>query len=118
MSDCGMEMPRYKCHKEVWALKIAQVIRVQEPTFMSAVCKGCEELRNNCGHCERCLWRKEHRNPGYVIVPEEQRYARFCVDRTYVEKHKPEAGGYYVVYADGYKSFSPAAAFEEGYTRL
>jgi len=24
----------------------------------------------------------------------------------------------YVVYQDGYKSFSPAAAFEEGYTRV
>jgi len=33
-------------------------------------------------------------------------------------KHKPEVGGYYVVYADGYKSFSPAQAFEEGYTRV
>lgn len=36
----------------------------------------------------------------------------------YVAKHKPEVGGYYVVYEDGYKSFSPASAFESGYTRL
>lgn len=34
------------------------------------------------------------------------------------EKHKPVVGGYYVVYEDGYASFSPAKAFEEGYTRL
>ena len=27
-------------------------------------------------------------------------------------------GGYYVVYEDGYKSFSPAGAFESGYTPL
>ena len=33
-------------------------------------------------------------------------------------KHDPQAGGYYVVYADGYQSFSPAQAFEEGYTRI
>jgi hypothetical protein len=33
-------------------------------------------------------------------------------------KHSPEAGGYYVQYKDGYTSFSPAEAFEEGYTRL
>jgi site-specific recombinase XerD len=38
------------------------------------------------------------------------------VRHDYVHKHKPEAGGYYVVYADGYKSYSPAKAFEEGYT--
>ena len=30
----------------------------------------------------------------------------------------PEVGGYYVVHKDGYKSFSPANAFEEGYTRI
>ena len=34
------------------------------------------------------------------------------------EKHKPEVGGYYVVYEDGYKSFSPAEPFEAGYTRV
>jgi hypothetical protein len=33
-------------------------------------------------------------------------------------KHQPHAGGYLVVYEDGYQSFSPAKAFEEGYTRL
>ena len=36
----------------------------------------------------------------------------------YMHKHKPEVGGYYVVYEDGYKSFSPAGAFESGYTLL
>ena len=36
----------------------------------------------------------------------------------WVTKHKPEVGGYYVVYGDGYRSYSPARAFEEGYTRL
>lgn len=33
-------------------------------------------------------------------------------------KHEPLIGGYYVVYDDGYASWSPAKAFEEGYTRL
>jgi hypothetical protein len=33
-------------------------------------------------------------------------------------KHKPEVGGYYVVYEDGYASYSPARAFEDGYTRI
>lgn len=40
------------------------------------------------------------------------------VDRAYMDKHKPQAGGYYVRYADGYESWSPADAFEEGYTKV
>lgn len=30
----------------------------------------------------------------------------------------PEPGSYFVVYEDGYQSWSPAAAFEKGYARL
>lgn len=33
-------------------------------------------------------------------------------------KHHPKAGGYFIVYDDGYQSWSPGKAFEEGYTRL
>jgi len=33
-------------------------------------------------------------------------------------KHKPEVGGYLVQYEDGYRSYSPAKPFEEGYTRI
>jgi plasmid stabilization system protein ParE len=33
----------------------------------------------------------------------------------YVDKHQPQAGGYYVRYEDGYESWSPAEAFESGY---
>lgn len=42
----------------------------------------------------------------------------------WLQKHQPGAGiqsfsgGYYVRYADGYASWSPAEAFEEGYTRV
>jgi hypothetical protein len=32
-------------------------------------------------------------------------------------RYKPVPGDFYVVYADGYKSFSPRKAFLEGYTR-
>jgi hypothetical protein len=55
---------------------------------------------------------------GALIYPEEKRYAPFHVPQDYIEKHSPQVGGYYVVYKDGYKSFSPADAFEEGYTRI
>lgn len=53
---------------------------------------------------------------GAIITPVDERYAPFKVEREYCEKHKPADGGYYVVYEDGYKSFSPANAFEGGYT--
>lgn len=38
------------------------------------------------------------------------------VTEEYMKKHRPQVGGYYVLYDDGYHSFSPAAAFESGYT--
>ncbi len=55
---------------------------------------------------------------GVIITPEEKGFAPFRVEREYVRKHEPQAGGYYVVYQDGYKSWSPADAFEEGYTLI
>lgn len=33
-------------------------------------------------------------------------------------KHRPQPGGYYVIYQDGYTSWSPAEAFEDGYSRI
>lgn len=36
----------------------------------------------------------------------------------YFAKHRPEAGGYFVVYDDGYQSFSPAKAFLDGYAKI
>lgn len=40
------------------------------------------------------------------------------VDHEYMNKHRPFVGGYYVRYSDGYQSYSPAEAFEGGYTVL
>lgn len=53
-----------------------------------------------------------------ILTPAEDGYAPFDVDQEYVAKHKPQVGGFYVVYDDGYRSYSPSQAFEEGYTRL
>ena len=83
------EMPKYKSHKEVWATKIKDIL----------VKEGEDSV--NTG--------------GATITPEEEGYGPFEVSREYVEKHSPEVGGYYVVYKGGYKSFSPADAFEEGF---
>lgn len=39
------------------------------------------------------------------------------VSKDWDKRYMPSVGGYYVQYADGYASYSPQKAFEEGYTR-
>ena len=82
-----MEMPKYRSHKEVWALKIGEGITVNADGTVTLPIL----------------------NPGYapVTVPDEV-----------VSRYMPMPGDYYVVYADGYKSISPAGAFEDGYTLI
>lgn len=86
VTDTMAQMPKYKCHKEVWALKIIEV--------------------NQPDECDAKL----HFEDG--------RFAPILVDAEFVRKHAPMTGGYYVVYEDGYKSWSPAEAFEAGYTLI
>lgn len=88
------QLPAYKSHKTVWALKIADI--QQSPA---------DELSTVDGG----TWR---------LIPENPGYGPITVPHSYVQKHAPQPGGYYVVYADGYASFSPAKAFEEGNTLI
>ncbi|HVI92099.1 MAG TPA: hypothetical protein VM659_27665, partial [Dongiaceae bacterium] len=53
-----------------------------------------------------------------ILIFEDKAYAPIAIDAGYVRKHKPVEGGYLVVYEDGYRSFSPAEAFEGGYTKI
>lgn len=81
-------MPKYQCHKQVWALKI------------KAIGEGSS-------------------NSEFAILKfEDAGYGPLPVSAEWHFKHKPEVGGYYVAYEDGYKSYSPAAAFESGYTSV
>ena len=91
------EMPKYKCHKKVHALKIADL----QPACGNHPAKDFEET-----------------DGGLILTPAEKGFAPFKIDFTYRSKHSPQIGGYYVVYEDGYKSFSPAIAFEDGYTKI
>lgn len=95
--NTSTEMPRYKSHKEVHALKIKDIV------FDS------DEARKE---------NRETDGSAILSFKEEERYAPITVDHAYVYKHKPQAGGYYVVYEGGYKSWSPADAFEGGYTKI
>lgn len=45
-------------------------------------------------------------------------FAPIEVGEKWISKYKPEAGGYYVLYDDGYTSFSPKEAFEDGYSLI
>lgn len=91
------EMPKYQSHKQVWALKIAQIEALPNP--------------DPSGNSAAASY-------GAVITPVEEGYAPIEVSAEYVMRHKPQVGGYYVVYPDGYKSWSPAETFESGYTRI
>ncbi len=90
--DDKAEMPKYRSHKEVWALRILEVL---DPVLPGQESDGSR-----------------------LILPADEGFAPFRVEHDYVRKHNPQAGGYYVVYQDGYKSWSPAEAFESGYTRI
>lgn len=41
-----------------------------------------------------------------------------AVSRKWMERHKPGVSGYLIRYEDGYTSWSPSNAFEEGYKLL
>ncbi len=96
------EMPRYRCHKEVWALKIKQVVKHAhpDPLFNDAMFEASAEFQ------------------GAHLFFEDAAYGPRPVSADWYRKHDPQAGGYFVLYKDGYQSFSPADAFEEGYTRV
>ena len=79
------ELPKYRCYKEVHALKIKRLYQGPD---------------------------------GYTyMTPEEEGYGDIRLSLEYMTKHDPKPGGYYVVYEDGYKSWSPAKAFEGGYEK-
>lgn len=96
------ELPKYRCHKEVWALKIKSI--VIHPRDTSKDIDGMSP--------------PESGRTATITPEEENHYAPFTVEEAYIAKHNPQEGGYYVVYPDGYKSFSPAEAFEDGYTLI
>ena len=80
-----MDLPKYKCHKEVMAARIVDFDQDESGDHI-LILEG-------------------------VVEP-------LHVSDAYMHKHMPSKGGYYVKYKDGYESFSPAIAFESGYTKI
>lgn len=87
-------LPRYRSHKTVEALKIKAILNADEG------------LPNTEDSGERIL----------TFEDEGYQACAFAVSREYMQKHKPQVGGYWVRYSDGYQSWSPAEAFEGGYS--
>lgn len=55
-----------------------------------------------------------------TVYPADPTYAPFEAPTAWDDRYRgtDTDPGYYVVYEDGYVSWSPTKAFEEGYTRL
>jgi hypothetical protein len=86
--NASREMPRYQSHKHVWALKIAG-IEINE-------------------------------DGSATIAPADDGYGPFETKPGFKERwHGSEEDlGYFVQYQDGYQSWSPTKAFEDGYTLI
>lgn len=98
----GIQMPQYRCHKTVSALKIKEVVCHAHPDPAVSI----EEFA------------KTDEFSGCNLFFEDERYAFRPMGAIWFRKHQPTKGGYFVVYEDGYESFSPAKAFEDGYTKI
>lgn len=86
-------LPLYQCYKQVRALKIKRVT----PHI---------ERGGNIPFCTMSI---------ETDVPELKQVE---VSGDFYTEKKPAAGGYLVIYEDGYRSYSPAEAFENGYSLL
>lgn len=104
-------LPLYQSHKKVWALKIKTVIPASSIDVGKTPADGPEWAVIAQGIGARELG-------SGVLVFENGSFCPRNVTKEYMEKHKPEAGGYWVQYEDGYESWCPAAVFEAGNTRV
>lgn len=85
------DIPHYKCHKVVRALKIKSIVSCADDSV------NLHFFTHNMIHIDK---------------PECQRFKPFGYESEEADK------GYFVVYDDDYLSWSPTEAFESGYTRL
>ena len=87
-------LKQYTCHKKVRAGKILCVDQAYRG--------GGATLHVQCGEPVR--------------ITRDIPFEFHQVTPAWMAKNSPQVGGYYVVYEDGYTSFSPADAFESGYS--
>lgn len=97
MADDFPHLPSWKCHKVVRAGKI-DLLEHDPIKFQTRLGLAWDTPTTEYDNA-----------PGRLFV---------AVPADWAAKHKPQVGGYFVVYEDGYTSFSPAEAFESGYSRV
>lgn len=85
----GEGYPAYRSHKYVRAFKVARIE------------SGTREGGNS-----------------WVIYPTDGSLPPYEVTHQWRTHFQPKTGGYIVFYRDGYVSYSPATAFEEGNTKI
>lgn len=96
----SQSLPLYQCHKQVRAIKIKEVLKHAHPDPKA----------------DDAAFESSPAFQGAHLIPIDERLLPIAVDEDWYRKHSPQSGGYYVVYEDGYTSYSPAAAFESGYS--
>lgn len=88
MLTASRQLPRYQCHKKVWALKIAAIEFGQDGSAKIAPKdEGFSTFQTDAGFKRR--WGGSEEDLGYLVI-----------------------------YEGGFQSWSPTSAFEEGYSRL
>ena len=92
-SQAAVALPRWRSHKEVYGDKITKILPADPQAERSSQDDTGIRWIIACG--------------GIVTVTKDL-----------IARGAPSVGDYYVQYQDGYKSWSPAKAFEEGYTRV
>lgn len=88
-----------------------------------AVKKGEEQMQSYACHKTVKAFRIDRIEqlgafPGVTTYDIQGEHGYATVTGDWFDRHKPQLGGYYVIYEDGYESYSPAKAFEAGYTLI
>jgi hypothetical protein len=98
------DLPKYRCHKVVRAIKITNVAKHAhpDPAADDGVFEASAKFQGASLITQTTYGRR-------IVIP---------VDADWYRVHKPSSGGYFVEYEDGYTSFSPAKPFESGYSAI
>lgn len=109
-----MQLPQWTSHKTVEGFKIANIIAQPRGTAAGNVLEPEEvKVPRSDGRVDIMF---SAMFTEYVLTDETGEFSAVVSDG-YMEKHGPYLDGYYVRYSDGYESFSPPDAFEDGYVQ-
>jgi len=88
VEDIRDYIPKYKSHKKVHAAPVTGITLIKQG---------------------------DHKGGAVLHLTVAGRKIEHRVSAEYMTKHDPQSGGYFVIYEDGYESWSPEEAFKGGY---